>query len=193
MMVAWGGCTEASDTAAPEEDLNYNSAADAGHNLDSVKPPDRKDASADREDARTHEEGPDGEDASAQDASTDASPMVDASVQMDAGNTVSFSSVYAIISTSCTGCHAAGKPLDLSTPELALAGMVGASAHYAACGGDGGTGRVVVVAGNPDESLLIQKLEGVQTCGKQMPPKALLTSEQVAVFRAWVAAGASAQ
>jgi hypothetical protein len=155
-------------------------AADASHAPDGGSDVDAgpaKDASSQGADARVSE------DASTVDASA---PIVDASTPG-----ASFASVYSVMMTSCTGCHGAGKTLDLSTPELAHAGLVGAAAAYPACSGDAGS-YVRVVAGDADGSLLIAKLEGTQTCGKQMPPRALLSADEIALFRSWIAAGAPA-
>lgn len=198
LLLALGGCPDRRDDLGPEGDLELGH--DSGRSVEPVET--KEDAKTPKQDATVeqdaavlqdaaHEDAhvidagaPDASDASAPDSSeTDAGS--------DAGPVVgSFASVYEIISASCVGCHGAGKTLDLSTAELALAGLVGVEAQYAACVSDGGVTPVRVVAGDPAASLLIAKLEGTQSCGKQMPPKALLAAEQVAVFRAWVAAGA---
>ncbi|HEX5657414.1 MAG TPA: hypothetical protein VFX59_09465 [Polyangiales bacterium] len=202
-MLALGGCPDLHDDLGPEGDLTP--VEDAGRTVDPIEAKD--DSSVAKRDATVVAEPKDAapavKDASAEDAGDhDAGSEVDASSSdagsepSDAGSepTVgSFASVYALIVESCVGCHGAGKTLDLSSPELALAGLVGVEAKYAACVSDGGVTPVRVVAGEPESSLLIAKLEGTQSCGKQMPPKALLEAEKIKVFRAWVAAGASAQ
>jgi len=123
--------------------------------------------------------------------------LIDANMQnvpVDAGPELStYGKIYALIATHCVSCHAAGKTLDMSTPQMAHAQLVGVPAGYKACAAtDGGTAALRVVAGSPESSLLIAKLEGHQTCGKQMPIAALLPSESIALFRAWIAAGAPA-
>lgn len=132
------------------------------------------------------------------DASVDPSPGHDADVGAvaDAGPPPapgSFASVYPIFAANCVSCHGAGKPLDLSSPTTAYAALVGVPASMKACGAtDGGVAPTRVVAGDPDNSLLIHKLEGTQSCGKQMPITLLLPQETVDIVQAWVSAGAPA-
>jgi hypothetical protein len=53
------------------------------------------------------------------------------------------------------------------------------------------SGLMRVVAGNPDMSLLLQKIEGTQMCGTAMPPNPpLLTAAQQMQIRMWIANGA---
>jgi hypothetical protein len=208
LLLALGGCPDQSDDVGPENDLDPGE--DAGRSVEPVK--SKEDASAPKHDATiapvvkdaapTHHEDARVEDAGAEDAAanTDAGSdaEADAGADSDAGSDAGsdpglFAKVYGLIGESCVGCHGAGKALDLSTPELALAGLVGVEAKYPACVSDGGVTPVRVVAGDPAASLLIAKLEGTQSCGKPMPPKALLEAEKIAVFRAWVQAGATAQ
>jgi hypothetical protein len=47
-----------------------------------------------------------------------------------------------------------------------------------------------VKAGDPAASLLIQKLEGTQTCGNTMPPSGMLKPDQIKLVRDWITAGA---
>lgn len=110
----------------------------------------------------------------------------------DAGPVTSnaFAAAYAVINTNCISCHGAGKTLDMSTPELAHAQLVGVEAKYKACAADGGLPKVRVVPGAPESSLLIEKIEGHQSCGKQMPTAMLMGAEDIATLRAWVTAGA---
>ncbi len=200
-VLAIGGCQDQLDDLGPIEDLPGH--ADAGRSVDPAETLE-SDTSVPRvEDAAVtvpKDEPPSPcqdasvmVDASAptpEDASTPTTE--DASVPVDAAEplTVSFDEVYALIAASCVGCHGAGKTLDLSTPELAHQGLVGQAAQYSACVSDGGVSPTRVVAGDPEASLLIAKLENTQSCGKQMPPKALLEQAKIDVFRAWIAAGA---
>jgi hypothetical protein len=203
LLLALGGCPDQVDDLGPVDDLKLGE--DAGRTVEPVEIKEdgssaKEDATATlvhdaalEEDAHIIDAGaPDANDASSVDAS-DASSATDAEADGSEPNAGSFASVYALITESCLGCHGAGKTLDLSTPELAHAGLVGVQAMYPACVSDGGVTPVRVVASDPAASLLIAKLEGTQSCGKQMPPKALLEAEKIAVFRAWVQAGASAQ
>jgi hypothetical protein len=202
VVLALGACQDPEPDLAPHDDVT--SPHDAGNSVDPVEVPDTiQDAAALHKDAKFDAAQLDAtmehvEDAGAQhDAEvepTDAAigdADADCSTSDDASTTPgSFDSVYEVIAVSCVGCHGAGKTLDLSTRELALAGLVGVQAQYAACVGDAGEPPMRVVPGDPDSSLLIAKLENMQTCGKQMPPRALLEADKVALFRAWVAAGA---
>ncbi len=81
--------------------------------------------------------------------------------------------VEGILARQCLSCHGPEKKkggLDLSRRTTALAG---------------GKSGEAIVPGEPDESLLVEKVaEG------EMPPKQPLTREQAAAVRAWVAAGA---
>lgn len=117
----------------------------------------------------------------------DAEAAPDSAAQPVADGT--FASVYSLLQAHCMNCHGAGKKLDLSTLELAHAELVSAPAEQA-CAGSATPPPVRVVPNDPGASLLMAKLEGTQSCGKQMPIAALLPSEQIAVFRAWIAAGA---
>jgi mono/diheme cytochrome c family protein len=101
-----------------------------------------------------------------------------------------YTRVYALMAEHCVNCHGAGKTLDLSTPELAHAQLVGVAAQYKACASDAGAAKVRVIAGAANESLLVEKLEGRQTCGKPMPTTGMLSTEEIAVFRDWISAGA---
>ena len=53
------------------------------------------------------------------------------------------------------------------------------------------SGLVRVVPGDPANSLLMQMLEGTQTCGTQMPPGGQLPAEVIGQVRAWIANGAA--
>jgi mono/diheme cytochrome c family protein len=121
--------------------------------------------------------------------SIDAEVVVEAP---DAGPVTSnaFAAAYAVLNTNCISCHGAGKTLDMSTPELAHAQLVGVEAKYKACAADGGLPKVRVVPGAPESSLLIEKIEGHPSCGKQMPSAMLMGAEDIATLRAWVTAGA---
>src|SRR5207237_7012883 len=77
-----------------------------------------------------------------------------------------------ILANQCVSCHGPEKKkggLDLTRRASALAG------------GDSGA---VIVPGQPDESLLIEKV-----AGGEMPPKGPLPEDQVAAVRALVEAG----
>ena len=108
-------------------------------------------------------------------------------------------SIYSFFSgNNCvTGCHdstAASldvydeSSLDLHDKDIAYMELLGA-AEGVSCGGDGN----LVVAGDPDASLLIQKIEMENpACGGGSMPsgRPLLPEAYVAPIRAWIAAGA---
>jgi len=52
----------------------------------------------------------------------------------------------------------------------------------------GGTSGKTVVPGNPQRSLLVQRMESSDT--KCMPPKGRLTPEQIALVKTWITQGA---
>ena len=81
--------------------------------------------------------------------------------------------VGAILADQCVSCHG---------PEQKKGGLDLSRRATALKGGKSGT---AIVPGQPDESLLVDKVaEG------EMPPKGALAREQVAAVRAWVEAGA---
>lgn len=81
--------------------------------------------------------------------------------------------------------------LDLSDEAVAYAALVSAQAQGDECGG-ADPARVLVVPGDPDASLLIDKLDGSTTCGDAMPPGNgfQLTEEYIAPIREWIMNGA---
>jgi len=83
--------------------------------------------------------------------------------------------VLPIFEDSCIVCHGSLGGWDGSTYEAAL-----------------GTGdhSPVIIPGDPDNSLLVQKMLGTQTVGDIMPPAGLLPDRQVQVIIDWVEAGA---
>ncbi len=91
----------------------------------------------------------------------------------DRGREIFRRDVQPILTGKCLACHASDKKkggLDLSRRALALTG---------------GERGEAIVAGKPDESLLLELLSD-----GQMPPKNPLKPEQVAAFRSWIEAGA---
>jgi uncharacterized membrane protein len=85
-----------------------------------------------------------------------------------------------ILERTCTKCH---NP-DKKKGELLLTSREGIE-----LGGDNG---VVVIAGKPDESPLVTRLELPLDHDDHMPPedKPQLTAEEIAALRAWIANGA---
>jgi hypothetical protein len=102
-----------------------------------------------------------------------------------------FGELYAQAFRSCKRpiCHGgAVAGLDMSTPAAAHAGLVNQPVQ------PGGmcafTGMTRVVPFQPDQSLLIGKLQPTAPCGQQMPIGGLLSEEHRTAVRAWIAAGA---
>jgi len=104
--------------------------------------------------------------------------------------TATFSSIQANVFTPrCTGCHAgsgapAGLRLDAANSYALLVGVA--------------SGEVPslqrINPGRPDDSYLIQKLEGRAAVGARMPfGGPFLDDATVAVIKQWIAAGAAAQ
>lgn len=88
-------------------------------------------------------------------------------------------------SGKCTWCHYPGSPtgLDVLNPFDPVEGMVGRESVY---------GGLIVDPGNVEGSFLVEKLAQLQPAGGNPmpyhPPR--LTSEEIALLRAWVAQGA---
>jgi hypothetical protein len=102
-----------------------------------------------------------------------------------------FSELYTQVFWTCQRsiCHGgAVAGLDMSTPAAAHAGLVDQPAQP-----DGKcafTGMTRVVPFQPDQSLLMAKLQSSVPCGQQMPIGGLLSEENRAAVRAWIVAGA---
>jgi hypothetical protein len=64
-------------------------------------------------------------------------------------------------------------------------------ANVAVCG-CAPSGQTRVVAGKPEESLLIEKITAAQSCGDRMPPTGeLVVQDQIDMVTKWIAAGAN--
>jgi outer membrane protein assembly factor BamB len=102
-----------------------------------------------------------------------------------------------IVNNGCNGgstCHASvsGGNLVMQTKAASYTALVNAAAGgntgTPACAATGGTR---VVPGDPDNSLLVNKIEqATPKCGAHMPPGGMLKPEQLKQVRDWVAAGA---
>ncbi|MGD2161545.1 MAG: c-type cytochrome, partial [Anaerolineales bacterium] len=84
-------------------------------------------------------------------------------------------SVLPIFEDSCTACHGSLGGWDASTYEAAL---------------ESGDHAPVIIPGDADNSLLVQKMLGTQTIGGIMPPGGLLPESQVQIIIDWIEAGA---
>jgi Planctomycete cytochrome C len=90
----------------------------------------------------------------------------------------------------CKECHYPG--------EFTQEGVLGSGLSLKTLGGLRAGGRVsgasVVIPGNPQDSLLIQKLEGRQASFAQMPKGGpFLRKEDIALIRLWISQGAKGQ
>lgn len=115
-----------------------------------------------------------------------------------------WSSIYdAVILPQCVLCHQPGGPgffvLDLTGPDpddmsdwasAAHAALVGVSASpNGPCAAQG----INVIAGDPDGSLMIQKMRAVQTCGDEMPIAGgvqTIPNPVIEVIEQWILDGA---
>ena len=89
----------------------------------------------------------------------------------------------------CTGCHAgAGAPQGLQlTAGNSAANLINVQSPQ-------DPSLVRVIPGDPDHSLLIQKLEGTQTVGARMPRGGpFLDQSTINVIRQWITNGAPTQ
>lgn len=101
--------------------------------------------------------------------------------------TATFASIQANVFTPrCTGCHdgaAAPQGLRLDAAN-SYALLVGVASNEV-------PSLQRIAAGNPDQSYLVQKIEGRAAVGERMPYGGpYLDDATIAVIRAWVAAGA---
>ena len=108
-----------------------------------------------------------------------------------------------IFTPKCLICHTPGgegyvqtepSPLDLSTKEASFSGLVGVESVQERCGtsADQPCG-LRVLAGDPDSSYLIDKLNGggLSFATAQLPRKAeALTEEEIDAIRQWIQDGA---
>ena len=94
--------------------------------------------------------------------------------------------IQPIFNANCAGCHTDGGQnggLDLSS-GLSHGNLVGVeSAQFA--------GVFRVIAEQPDNSLLYQKLTATQTNGSMMPPTGLIAEADRELVRTWIAEGAN--
>jgi hypothetical protein len=100
-----------------------------------------------------------------------------------------------VFGPSCgtAGCHTGGGAnlpgvMDLSSEQASFDNLVNIPALQV-----GGGGAFRVVPGDPDNSYLIQKLEGNQMIGNQMPPSGPLQQSVIDEIRLWITNGALRQ
>ncbi|MDX1405510.1 MAG: Ig-like domain-containing protein [Woeseiaceae bacterium] len=88
------------------------------------------------------------------------------------------------------GCHTGGGAIlpgvmDLSSEQSSFDNLVNVAALQV-----GGGAALRVTPGDPDNSYLIQKLEGNQMIGNQMPPSGPLAQSVIDEIRLWISNGA---
>jgi hypothetical protein len=112
-----------------------------------------------------------------------------------------FSAIYGeIVQASCGGpsCHgsSAGGGLVMQSKMAAYTALVGAKAMGMTAGAAAGTncadvGGMRVVAGDPANSLLFDKISNAMPkCGGHMPPGGMLMPAQIQQVKDWIMAGA---
>ena len=117
-----------------------------------------------------------------------------------------FTNVYrSIIAKNCiqSQCHGSTRQgnLSMASQSGAYNELVGVMASGMCVGPDAGShatcacgksGKTRVVAGKPDQSLLVEKIGGNPTCGDRMPPTGdVLADDQQALVKSWISAGAN--
>lgn len=105
-----------------------------------------------------------------------------------------------IVTKGCNGgptCHAssAGGNLVMQTKDTSYTALVGVKAMGTNLSGGGpncaDTGMMRVTAGNPAQSLLVNKVEAAQPmCGLHMPPGGMLMPAEIQQIKDWIMAGA---
>ncbi len=91
----------------------------------------------------------------------------------ETGKPILFADVSAIFERSCTACHGAAGGYSLESYDGAI---------------NGGTSGIAVIAGDPDGSLLLQRIKG--TTGSVMPPGGSLSDADIQLIQDWIADGA---
>jgi polyvinyl alcohol dehydrogenase (cytochrome) len=120
-------------------------------------------------------------------------------------NKPTFANVYkAVFAKSCIDaqCHGSSQQGNLTLTGIIGAGnaLVNVAASGMCAGADGGllstcgcasSGKVRVVPGKPEESLLVEKLAGNPSCGDRMPPTGLPISDELqTLVKNWIKQGA---
>jgi hypothetical protein len=111
-------------------------------------------------------------------------------IEVDENETPSFASLYPAVEASCGGCHHSayiGDFIPEDDASEARRRLLESAPH-------GDPEARYVVPGEPENSLLLTKLQAPVAFGEVMPPKDAevdpLDDEVVAALRAWIHAGA---
>jgi hypothetical protein len=96
---------------------------------------------------------------------------------------------------SCHGNAQGPSKLGFADPMDAYMGLVGVMAMGipvpgSMTGGCMGMPFTRVKAGDPANSLLVQKLENKQRCGNSMPPGGMISADKIQLVKDWIMAGA---
>ena len=125
------------------------------------------------------------------DEDTGSAPDDTGALPADSG-AATFTQVYALFNGRCGTCHKGGSPdgnLSLSTKATAYAELVSVKAEGSACRTGG---KTRVVPGDPEASLLVEKLKPGPSCGLRMPQGGKqFTADELATVTSWIAAGAN--
>lgn len=128
----------------------------------------------------------------------DAAGMAGAGMAGNAAPAAKFSEIYAMMfpmatNARCDACHSmpandiANGNLEMGkTPASAYMALVGQTSKSSRC-----MSKTLVVPGQPEMSLLYQKLSAAPPCGSRMPLGGTGFSDaQLEMIRSWIAAGA---
>lgn len=89
------------------------------------------------------------------------------------------SDIQPIFNASCTSCHGSNGGVNLTSYEQLMSST---GTNY---------GNDLVVAGDPDASGLVDKIEPNPQFGSRMPQGGSLTDEQITLIRTWISEGAN--
>jgi len=101
-----------------------------------------------------------------------------------------FGEVYPLLAATCgcgrSGCHIGGASAMLALPDADVAYDHLVNVASLRC-----WGKVLVVPGDADKSILVMALEGGSECVKAMPlGRDRLSDDDIGLVRAWIDAGA---
>lgn len=94
---------------------------------------------------------------------------------LDADTPTFTNDILPIFEVKCNMCHGSMGGWDGTTYESAM---------------ESGNNAPVIIPGDPDNSLLVQKLLGTQSIGAMMPPGSKLSDAEIDLIIAWILAGA---
>jgi len=86
--------------------------------------------------------------------------------------------IQIIFNARCTSCHGGTSGVTLTSYNTTMNSIGNAY------------GSNIVIAGEPDQSPLVNKIEPNPQFGSRMPTGGTLTNEEISLIRAWIEAGA---